>query len=327
MQQVKIIGMGKYLPENRTLSADLDHKLNLPDGTVQNKSGLVSRHFAQTHETTSFMAAQAALDAVNEANINLTEVDAIIAACGVGQQAIPCTAVFVQKELGLEDSNIPCFDINSTCLSFLTALDNASYLISGGRFKRVLIVSSEIASVGLDWEDLETCTIFGDGAVACILEKSDDSSQILASHMLTNSSGAHTCEIKAGGTGLSSSQDFDNKHFLFAMDGKRVFKLASQMIGIMQEELLAKTALTLNDIDWVVPHQASKLAMHHIRKRLGIAKEKFVDIYANHGNQIAASLPTALHHLIETNKLKRGHKVYLLGTGAGLSAAGIILVY
>ncbi|HAT1773794.1 TPA: beta-ketoacyl-ACP synthase III [Legionella pneumophila] len=327
MSSAKIIGMGKYLPANIVFSSDLDKKLNLPEGSVQKKSGLVSRHFARVSETTSYMASQAALHAVEQAGITLAEIDAIIGACGAGEQPIPCTAVLVQKRLGLDNSGIACFDINSTCLSFLTALDAASYMLSGGRFNRILIVSSDIPSFGLDWSDLETCTIFGDGAAACVVERSNDYSRILAAHMKTYSFGADFCQVQAGGTFMPPASEYDKKYGLFKMDGKRVFKLASQMIGPMQEELFAKASITLNDVDWVVPHQASLLAMHHIRKKLGIPGEKFVDIYTTHGNQMAASLPSALCHLIHNHNLERGQLVYLLGTGAGLSAAGMILEY
>lgn len=327
MTSVKIIGMGKYLPTNKVFSLELDKKLNLPEGSVQKKSGLISRHFCNPNETTSYMASQAALQAAQQADIALSDIDAIIGACGAAEQPIPCTAALIQKQLGLEESGIACFDVNSTCLSFLTALDTASYMISGGRFNRILIVSSDIPSTGLNWNDMETCTIFGDGAAACILERSDDSSRILAAHMKTNSSGSTFCQVKAGGTLIPPASEYDQKYGLFEMDGKSVFKLASQMIGDLQTELFAKAGVTLSDVNWVVPHQASLLAMHHIRKRLGIPSDKFVDIYATHGNQMAASMPSALCHLSHNQNLQRGQLIYLLGTGAGLSAAGMILEY
>ncbi|WP_133127785.1 beta-ketoacyl-ACP synthase III [Legionella nagasakiensis] len=327
MPAVKITGMGQYLPLNKILSTELDAKLGLETGRVEKKSGLVSRRFAQAHETTSFMAAQAALVAVEQAGIALSKLDAIISACGASEQLLPCSAALIQKQLGLEQSGIPCFDVNSTCLSFLTALDTASYLIAGGRFNRVLIAASDIPSAGLNWQDMETCTIFGDGAAACILEKSNGSSRILASHMNTYSSGVGFCQVEAGGTRIPPASDYDKKHGLFSMDGKKVFKLATHMVVELHEQLLAQTGITLSDIDWVVPHQASMLAMHHLRKRLDIPQEKFVDIYATHGNQMAASMPSAFYHLVQTKKIQRGQLVYLLGTGAGLSAAGMILEY
>lgn len=328
MPAVKIIGMGHYLPRNKVLSTDLDTKLNLAPGSVQKKSGLISRHFASADETTSYMGAQAALAALEKAQLKLSDIDAIIGACGVGEQPIPCTAALIQKQLGLEQSGITCFDVNSTCLSFISAMDIASYLLTGGRFRRVLIVSSDIASSGLNWEDMETCTIFGDGAAACILEPSHASHRILSSHFVTYSIGSTLCKIDAGGTRLPPSKPLqDPRQGLFHMEGKKVFKLAAKAVDHLMEQLLAKAQLSLNDIHWIVPHQASLLAMHHIQKRLHIPREKFVSIYPDHGNQIAASIPTALCHLINSNQLQRGQLVLLIGTGAGLAAGGLILEY
>jgi 3-oxoacyl-[acyl-carrier-protein] synthase-3 len=328
MPAVKITGMGRYLPRNKVLSTELDSKLNLPVGSVQKKSGLISRHFASTDETTSYMGAQAALMAAQQAQIKLTGVDAIISACGVGEQAIPCTSALIQKQLGLEKSGIACFDVNSTCLSFVSALDIASYLIEGGRFKRVLIVSSEIASVGLNWQDMETCTIFGDGAAACVLEKSTGDSRILSSHHETHSIGSTYCQLEAGGTRLPAKEPLKKmEQSLFYMEGKKVFKLASKLLDSLLKNLLHKANLGMDAIDWFIPHQASMLAMHHVQKRLNIPIEKYVSIYPCHGNQIAASIPTALSTLIDTKQLQRGQLVLLLGTGAGLAAGGMILEY
>lgn len=328
MPAVKITGLGQYLPENTILSTHLDQQLNLPAGSVEKKSGLVSRHFASAHETTSYMGAQAALRAMGHAGLSFQDIDLIIGACGAAEQPIPCTAALIQKQLGLEKSGIPCFDINSTCLSFLTALETCAYLLDAGRFNRALIVSSEIPSKGLNWKDMETCTIFGDGAAACVLERSNSSNRIIASHMLTYSEGATYCRLEAGGTLMPPAQPFDrDRHGLFYMDGKKVFKLASQLLEPLHEQLLSKAGVTMGDIDWVIPHQASLLAMHHIKKRLDIPTEKIVDIYASHGNQMAASIPSALSHQVHAKKIQRGQLIYLLGTGAGISAAGIILEY
>lgn len=324
---IKILGMGRYLPRTQVLSTKLDEKLGLPKGSVEQKSGLFSRYFAAPDETSSYMASRAAIDAIGHANVPLASIDLIIAACGVGEQLLPCTAALVQRQLGLEHSGIACFDVNSTCLSFITALDIAAHLLTHQRFNRALIVSSERPSVGLNWSDLESSTIFGDGAAACIVEKSNDHGRILAFHMETNSIGADYCRVEAGGTSYPPASDYDKTLGLFKMDGKKVFKLASQMVGDMQQALLRKANIGLGEIDWVVPHQASQLAMNHIRKRLGIAPAKFVDIFKSHGNQMAASVPTVLHHLIHQQNIKRGQRIYLLGTGAGISAAGMILEY
>ena len=327
MPAVKIAGIGQYLPEKKIFSSELDHQLNLKAGSVQKKSGIISRHFAIEHETTSYMGAQAALRAIEHAGISLADIDVIISACGAGEQPIPCTAVLIQKQLGLEKSGIPCFDINSTCLSFLTALDTIAYLIDAGRFKRALIISSDIPSLGLNWQDMETCTIFGDGAAACVLEKSTNSNRIIATHMETYSIGSDYCRLEAGGTRIPPAQSYDRERGLFCMDGKKIFKLASQLLEQSNKTLLNKAGVTMSDIDWVVPHQASLLALHHLSKRLHIGPEKYVNIYATHGNQMAASLPSALSHHVHAKKIERGQLIYLIGTGAGISAAGMILEY
>lgn len=325
---VTITGMGNYLPVNCILSEELDKKLGLAAGSVEKKSGLKSRHFASPFETTSYMGAKAAELAMSQAGISPNEIDLIVSASGAYEQPIPSTATLIQKQLGLGQSGITCFDINSTCLSFLTAVDIVSHLIHTERYKRVLIVSSEIPSLGLNWKDMETCTIFGDGAAACVLEKSDGSSKILSAYMETHSIGSDFCRIDAGGTRMPPSRPFDHERYgLFTMDGKKVFKLATKLLTNTHEVVFNKAGVTMADISWIVPHQASLLAMHHIRKRFDLPEEKFVDIYAKHGNQIAASIPSALNSLIQSKKLQRGQLIYLLGTGAGISSAGMIMEY
>lgn len=328
MLSVKMLGLGHYLPEQQVSSEELDHRLGLTPGSVEKKSGLKVRHFASPDETTSVMGALAAQKAVKDAQMDFNQIDAIIAACGVGEQAIPCNAVLIQKKLGLENSGIPCFDINSTCLSFLTAVEAAAYFIEGKRFKNVLIVSSELPSKGMNWQDMETCTIFGDGAAACVLGVSDGQSKIIATHLQTHGIGSEYCKLEALGTRIPPSEHQQNPHTAyFHMDGKRVFKLASRLIKESTQILLNKSKLTIADMDLVIPHQASKLAIHHVRKQLGVDEARYGDVYETIGNQMAASIPTAMCLLRKQGRLKRDKLIYLLGSGAGLAAGGIIMIY
>lgn len=330
-RQIHIAGTGKYLPREIISSSDLDRKLGKENGWVENKSGITKRHFASPDETTSFMAASAAKQALINANLKPSDLDCIIGACGVMEQSIPCTAALVQKQLGLEDSGIAAFDINSTCLSFLSALDNISYMIDAGRFKNVLIISSDIPSLGLNWSDMESCTIFGDGASAIIVSqaKPDKCTNIIASHMETYSKGAGYCQVQAGGTKLHPSQFKGDlsKYALFEMNGKAAYKMTAEIIDEFIKRLFAGTGLDLKDIDLVIPHQASKLAMHHLRKKLGIVEEKLIDIFSTHGNQVAASIPTAIHEAFLGNKIFPRSKILLIGTGAGISLGGMIMEY
>lgn len=327
MLPTKILGFGRYLPRKSTHAEELDQQLSLPVGTVEKKSGLCTRYFASDDESASFMAAQAALQALKHAGIHATDLDVIISACGVSEQLLPCTAALVQRQLGLTGTGIACFDVNSTCLSFVTALDIASHFIAAGRYQRVLIVSGDLPSAALNWNDLGASAIFSDGAAACILTKGDGSSSILASHFETYSEGIDDCCIKAGGSRIPPAKPFDPNLGLFHMDGKRIFKLASKVLDGVHARILEKANITMDAIDFVIPHQASQLAMDHIRKRLDIPDHKFVDVFAQYGNQVASSIPNALAVLAESGKLQRGNIVYLLGTGAGLSAGATILRY
>lgn len=329
-----ILGTGEYRPEYVVPSHYLDGTLKLPDGSVEKKSGVESRRWAGGHESTSFMGAAAARQALEAAGIAATDVDCIISAGGTVERAIPCTAVLIQRELGLSSSSIPCFDINSTCLSFLTALDTASALLEVGRYRRILIVSSDIPSLGLDQDHLESYSIFGDGAAAAVIgrESGRGAVEVIASHMETYSAAAEVCNVRAGGTDMHPCRaEIYHEELVaasrFSMDGKAAYKVSAEHIEGFVASLFAETGLGISDMDVVVPHQASLLAMHHLRKKLGIPQEKLVDIFADHGNQVAASIPTALHTAITQGRIKPGDRVLLIGTGAGISIAGMVLSF
>jgi 3-oxoacyl-[acyl-carrier-protein] synthase-3 len=328
---INIIGTGKYLPERIVLAQELFAMIGKESVEIKNKLGITKRHFVCAAETTSFMAVQAAKQALENGKIIPEELDCIIGACGVMEQPIPCTATLVQKQLGLELSGIAAFDINSTCLSFLSALDVASYMIDAGRFRNVLIVSSDIPSLGLNWGSIENCTTFGDGAAAAVISKPIDNMniQVLASHMETYSEGSSYCRVQAGGTKMHPSKFKGDlaKYALFEMDGKAAYKLTVRVIDGFIERLFKDTGLDLSDINLVIPHQASQMAMNHLRKKLHIPEEKFIDIFSTHGNQVAASIPTALHEAFMTKRIQRGDKFLLIGTGAGISLGGMILQF
>lgn len=329
MKNIQILGTGHYLPSQIVPSSSLDAKLNKPDGWVQKKSGLIQRHFA-SFETSAYMGAQAALEALHHAKLELKDIDCLVSACGVMQQAIPVNAVLIKEQLQLK-TNIPCFDINSTCLSFLTALDLISDSIQSGKYKNILLVSSEMPSSGLDWSDPESCTIFGDGAAAMIISanKAPQSSAILGSCFETHIKGADFCVLSGGGTKLAQAKldHFDKNNYQFHMQGKKVFKLARHLLPKMLDNFFKKHNIDKKAIDWIVPHQASGLALAHIKKTLGFCSTKFLDEISHLGNQMSASIPLVFHLNVQKNKIKRGDRVLMLGTGAGLSMGLILLEY
>ena len=329
MLPIRIISMASAHPE-RVHSSQLDAQFNLPTGTLESIGGVTHRHWANAIKQ-STLAAQAISKALVQAQLSLAQIDAIVAANGVPEQAIPCTAALIGRELGLDGSeHIACFDINATCLSFLVALDSVAAQLSSKRFHTVVIVCSDLASRGVDFTHLESAAIFGDGVVATIVQwDSTEHSGILHAQLTTYPQGWASTQIRAGGTQVNprTHTHLTAEDFLFQMDGRAVFKLAKQVLPSDLARFLRDAQLNLDDFDWIVPHQASHLAMQHMRKSLNIASDKIIDIYRDYGNQVAASLPTALSVGIADGRIQRGQKVLLLGTGAGLSIGFLALQY
>jgi 3-oxoacyl-[acyl-carrier-protein] synthase-3 len=331
-RKFSILGAGVYSPRNVVSSEAIDRRLGLREGTVSAKSGVKTRRFVSSDETTVSMAAAAARDALKSSGLAWSDIDCIVSASGTVEQAIPCTAVLVKRALGLSEIQTPCFDINSTCLSFVSALDTVTALMQVGRYRNVLIVSSDIPSHGLDWTHLESCTIFGDGAAAFVVGvgAAGIGMRVLSSHMETYSDAADVCRVRSGGTRLHPMKSdvlatAVLEGSIFEMDGKAAYKVSATHVGGFVERLFGDAGVAMGDIDLVVPHQASLLGMHHLRKKLGIPTDKLVDIFSDHGNQVAASMPTALHHAWSKGMLMPGSKVLLIGTGAGISIAGMVL--
>jgi len=238
---------------------------------------------------------------------------------------LPYSAAQVLKKSSLR-SGTASMDINTSCVSFVTALHTAGCLLAAGAYRRIAIVSSELASRGIDWEHEESSLIFGDGAACAIVEKGISESGILAYRSETYPEGSDFCEIRAGGTRRNPRAGMDEKDFLFQMQGKPLFRLAASLMEVFLNRLLESAGLTLQDITTVIPHQASHLSLEHIRKRLGVAPETVVDIYRKFGNQVSASVPTALHEAVTTGRWEPNRPVLLLGTAAGLTLTGMILL-
>jgi 3-oxoacyl-[acyl-carrier-protein] synthase III len=328
MRRVKILGTGKYLPTNRLTAAQMAQRLGKDENWVAEKSGIKVRHFVE-QETASFMAAAAARQAMQAAGVGIEDIDCIVCSSGTPEQSIPCTAALVQKQLGAEESGKPGFDVNSSCLSFITALDLISYMIDSDRYNRVLVVSSEICA-GVNWDDPETSMLFGDGAAAAVLGKTpkDESSAFLSARMETYSKGVHLSVCLAGGNKHRPEEyAIETDRLYFYMDGKAIYKMASQVMPDFVEKMLAPTQLRLEQLDMVIPHQASLSALTLMRHRLNVPESKWMNIIATHGNTIAASVPMTLHEAIAQGKMQRGNHVMLLGTAAGLSIGGIVLRY
>ena len=326
---LKILSTGMYLPKRVVTGLEIDQKLGLSPGKSEAMTGIAERRYV-TDETASQMGAYALMSALEKSGIKYEEIDAIICASGTMEQPLPCTAALIQKALKRTDITIPCFDVNATCLSFVTGMDVASSLLATDRFKTIAIVSTEVASVGLNPKQHEAFALFGDGAAAAIVQKpqSHETCGVIHAAMRTYSEGSEHCKIEGGGS-KNHPKNFspDSDKFLFAMDGKKVFRLVLETVKPFYDEMMTDAGMTMDQIKLVVPHQASGNGMELSRRKLDIDPAKYMNILSNHGNMIAASIPLALHYAIEEGRVIRGDKVLLMGTSAGMSIGSVIFEY
>lgn len=327
IKKVSIIGTGKAIPTKKITSEMLDQQLNKKRGYTKKATGISERYIC-IDESASDLAVNAINMALTNATRNIEDIDCLISASGTMEQAIPCNAAKVHSRLKPQKP-IPAFDINMTCLSSVMAIDIATNFLLSGQYKTIALFSSDIASVGVDLNELEPGGIFGDGAAAIILtsSESDNSSQIICSHFETFSQGLELCQIKGGGSlNHPSKVSGDYKPYgMFEMNGFSLYRLTAKELPGFIDRLFQKTDYTIKDIDWIVPHQASRMGLKILEKFTKVKTEKIVNIFETHGNQIAASIPTALHELVISGKLKKGDKILLIGSSAGISLGGLLL--
>ena len=326
--RVVIAGTGSCLGDAVLSSSELDTRFSKTAGWFEARTGIASRPVCHNSDQVA-MAVAASRRALADAGVEAAQIGLMLFAASVSYQPIPATAPLVQRGLGIEDGACCAFDVNATCLGFLAACDVASSFIGSGRCRHAIVVASEVASRALPWEgDPETAALFGDGAAAAVLSPSRDESGFVAFRIETRPSGWEDCQLASGGT----RHDFrrDREAFeavsLFRMDGKALYRHTAEHFDGFVGRLLAGAGWAREEIDIVVPHQASALALRHLSARCGFAPEKVVDLISNSGNQVAASLPGALDHARRTGLLKLGTKCLMLGTAAGLSFGGAAMV-
>jgi 3-oxoacyl-[acyl-carrier-protein] synthase-3 len=325
---LKIAGIGRYLPSRVVSSAEVERLCGLDAGWIERKTGVRERRWVNG-ETNSFMGAQAAREAVAAAGLALADIDLIINASGSQEQAIPDGGPLIQRQLGLETSGVPCLSVHATCLSFIAAVDLSSSLLATGRARRILVVSADIGSVGLNLKEPESASLIGDAAAAVVLTTPapGEPGRLLAARFETYSAGADLTEIRGGGTrrhpNHPETRPEDN---LFHMEGPLVYRMAREHLGGFLDRLRPGLSQGLDGIKLVVPHQASLFAVRLLRK-YGIPDDRVMVNLDRVGNCIATSIPSALYDALLERRLARGEQVLLLGTGAGLSFGGLILEY
>lgn len=310
-RRVKLTGMGKALAGKKVCFGDQ------------------TRYRLLSGQTILDLAVEAAGQALMNAGVRIEEIDCIVCAMATPLQAIPCNAALVHERMA-KGLSIPAVDINTTCTSFISAVDIFSCLVDIGRYERVLILSGDTASAALNPGQKESFELFSDGAAACVLERAEEKegSKVIYSRQITWSEGAHDTEIR-GGCGLMPSFCMDDKNredYYFDMKGHRILKLCARRLPDFVEGCLREAQVSREEIHMVIPHQASR-ALGMIMPRLGFSKEKYIDKVALYGNMVSASIPFVLCEAVETGKIRRGDLLLLMGTAAGLTVNFMLIRY
>ena len=323
---VRIAGTGVAVPQTVLTCAELDARLGLPAGESLRVTGVSKRHTA-VRETASQLAAEAARAALQNAGMGWEEIDCLVCASATMDQALPYNAAMLLAEMKEPSHRVATLDVGASCLSFLHALDLMSCAITSGRYEKVLIVSADISTFTTDYRNLRENGIFGDGAAAVVLRRGDGDSCIHAVRSVTLPEGVEFCQIRSGGSRFHRRGMPEHSEALFEMRGRQLFALVARELPGFVEALLADAGVKSTELALMIPHQASRQALDHVARMLGFDDGRMVDVFGEFGNQVGASLPTALHFAIQRHGLQRGQKALLLGTGAGVSIGGIVLTY
>ena len=291
--------------------------IELPKNTAEFKGQI--RYRISEGESQISLAVSACEKALKNANITINDIDCIVSASAVGIQPIPCTAALIHEKIA-KGTSIPALDINTTCTSFITALDTMSYLVEAGRYERVLIVSCDVASKALNPKQKESFQLFSDGAAAFVIEKTEKEIGVIDAIQKTWSEGAHSTEIRGGLSNFhpKNYSEITKEEYMFDMNGKTVLSLSISKIPELMKNFLKNNGMKVSDIDMTVPHQAS-VAMPLVMQKLGIEKDKFLDEVKEFGNMVSASVPITLVHGLENGRIKSGNTILLIGTAAGLT--------
>lgn len=315
MQRSVIMGTGSYLPEQIVKNEDLPKKLDTSDEWISGRTGIKQRHILADDQHTSDLAYEAAKKAIESAGIDKDDIDIIIVATTTPDNTFPATAVKVQALLGL--SGQIAFDLQAVCSGFVYALSTADNFLRSGQAKTALVIGAEAMSRIVDWDDRNTCVLFGDGAGAVVLQsKDDDDRGIISSHL--HADGKYSSILNTDG-GAGSLNGNGKLH----MQGKEVFKHAAQKMSSCVVEALEANNYTIEDVDWLVPHQANIRIIKAVGHKLNIPEEKVIVTVQNHANTSAASIPLALDK--SAHKFNKGDLIVLEALGGGLSWGSCIL--
>jgi 3-oxoacyl-[acyl-carrier-protein] synthase-3 len=312
----RIVGTGSYLPDRVVHNDEFSARLETSDAWIRERTGIVERRVAEESQGSSDLALVASRRALEAAGMSASDIDLIIVATSTPDFIFPSTACLLQAKLGV--AHCPAFDVQAVCSGFVYALATADSFIRGGSTKRALVVGAEVFSRILDWNDRGTCVLFGDGAGAVVLAAAE-------------APGIHASVLRADGryAGILSVPGnvcggrIVGSPFL-QMAGNQVFKFAVRVLDEVARETVAEAGMRIEDIDWLIPHQANVRILEATARKLGLPHERLVVTVDRHGNTSAASVPLALDEWVRAGKIRRGDRVMMQGVGGGFTWGAVI---
>ena len=314
----KITATGSYLPEKILTNHDLAKIVDTSDEWITERSGIKQRHIAADNEFTSDLAYKAAINALENSDISVNDIDAIILATTTPDNIFPATATKIQHKLGIKKGF--AFDVQAVCSGFVYAMDIADKYIKSAQCKNILVIGAETISRILNWEDSNSCVLFGDGAGAVILSANDQDniSNIIDSELHSDGQFYEILRTN-GGPSLNNEKSF------ITMQGKDVFKQAVNKMSETVENILKTNNLALSEVKLVIPHQANQRILNSVAKRLNLNNDVVFSTVSKHANTSAASIPLALHEAVSREVISRGDYMVFEALGAGLTWGSILL--
>ena len=319
-----ILGTGFYVPEKIMTNADLEKIVETSDEWIVERTGIKERRIAEDNRPMSDLALRAAKAALADAGVAAEDLDLIIVATLTSDRIIPSTACMIQNLLGAKHA--AAFDLSAACSGFAYAASVAAQFIETGAYKKALVIGAETLSKYINWEDRNTCVLFGDGAGAAVLGQVEEGYGILSFDLGSDGSGGDAIQIPSSGSLMPvSKESIDQKLNLIHMNGRDVFKFAVKAMGKTVKNSLAKIDMPQEKIDWLVPHQANIRIIESAAKRLSMPMDKVIVNIHKYGNMSAACIPIALAEAAAAKRFKKGDIIALSGFGAGLTWASCII--
>lgn len=324
-KNVGIIGVGAYAPETVMTNSDLEKMVDTSDQWITERTGIRERRISPADVPTSELAALAAEKALADAGLTIDDMDAIIIGTSSPDMFYPSVGCLVQTRLKA-NRKIPAFDLQAGCSGYSYAMVVATQFIRTGMFKKVLVIGADEISKMINWQDRNTCILFGDGAGAVVLGEVDAPYGILGAFMGADGIGGELLKFPAGGTRMPATEEtVRQKLHSVHMEGNEVFKFAVRVMGEAAGKALEDAGLVESDIDWLIPHQANMRIIQSAAKRLKMPMEKVIINLDRYGNTSSASIPLALEEAVRDGRIQPGNIVMMVGFGAGLTWASLVL--